>query len=237
MALYFTDFARTHKATTVVRRAIGIAKAHRRAGLVSPTEHESVRLVLAGIRRSKGMAPEQVLADSAYGSDQTRADLGAGGHTQAIKPIALRAAVLGGFTKDDFAIDTVAGTVTCPAGQTVAITPSNKAVFGIRCRSCPLMSRCTTAKGGRTLQLHPHEAELIAARRRAEEPEFNASYPHWRPMVERSIAWLVADDHRRVRYRGVRRNQFGLSLRVAAINLRRLVNLGLDHDGTWVLAV
>ena len=78
---------------------------------------------------------------------------------------------------------------------------------------------------------------MIAARRRAEEPDFIASYRHWRPMVERSIAWLVADNHRRVRYRGVRRNQFGLALRVAAINLRRLVNLGLDHDGTWVLAV
>jgi IS5 family transposase len=179
----------------------------------------------------------EVLADSAYGSGQTRADLRAAHHTQTIKPIPLRSAVPGGFTKDDFIIDTVVGTVTCPAGQTVAITSANKAVFGIRCRTCPLMSRCTTAKRGRTLELHPHEDELIAARRRAEEPEFIATYRQWRPMVERSIAWLVADNHRRVRYRGARRNQFGLSLRVAAINLRRLVNLGLDHDGTWVLAV
>jgi hypothetical protein len=41
-------------------------------------------------------------------------------------------------------------------------------------------------------------------------------------MVERSIAWLVANGHRRVRYRGLARNQLGLSLRVAAIDLRRL---------------
>jgi hypothetical protein len=34
---------------------------------------------------------------------------------------------------------------------------------------------------------------MIAARRRAEEPEFVESYRRWRPMVERSIAWLVAD--------------------------------------------
>jgi IS5 family transposase len=179
----------------------------------------------------------EVLADSAYGSGQTRTDLRAGGHTQTIKPIPLRAAVPGGFTKDDFAIDLAAGTVTCPAGQTVSITRTAKATFGTRCRTCPLVSRCTTSKTGRLLQLHPHEEELIAARRRAEEPEFATSYRQWRPMVERSIAWLVADGHRRVRYRGVRRNQLGLSLRVAAVNLRRLVNLGLDHDGTWVLAV
>ncbi len=178
----------------------------------------------------------EVLADSAYGSGQTRADLRDAGHTQTIKPIPLRPAVPGGFTKDDFTIDTTAGIVTCPAGQTVAITPGNRAVFGIRCRTCPLVSSCTTAKAGRTLELHVHEDEMIAARRRAEEPDFVASYRHWRPMVERSIAWLVADHHRRVRYRGVRRNQLGLSMRVAALNLRRLVNLGLDHDGTWVLA-
>jgi hypothetical protein len=40
-----------------------------------------------------------------------------------------------------------------------------------------------------------------------------------------------------VRYRGLTRNQHGLSLRVAAINLRRLVRMGLVHgDAGWVLA-
>jgi hypothetical protein len=53
--------------------------------------------------------------------------------------------------------------------------------------------------------------------------------------VERSIAWLVADGNRRVRFRGVERIQLGLSLRLAAINLRRMVNLGLDHNGKWQL--
>lgn len=177
----------------------------------------------------------EVLADSAYGSGETRANLTAAGHTQTIKPIPLRAAVPGGFTKADFAIDTAAGTVTCPGEHTVRITRTGAAVFGVRCRACPLAPVCTASRTGRTLQVHPHEEELIAARRRAEDPGFIDSYRHWRPMVERSIAWLVADNHRRVRYRGVRRNQLGLSLRVAALNLRRLVNLGLDHDQTWVL--
>ena len=56
-------------------------------------------------------------------------------------------------------------------------------------------------------------------------------------MVERSIAWLVADGNRRVRYHGIERNQHGLSLRVAALNLRRLVNLGLTHQPAgWILS-
>ena len=179
----------------------------------------------------------QVLGDTAYGSGETRAGLRAAGHLQLIKPIPLAAAVPGGFTRDDFTVDPLAATVTCPAGHTVAITPAGRAVFDWRCRSCPLRERCTRAKDGKTLTLHPHDAELVAARRQATTPAFQAAYRRWRPMVERSIAWLVANGHRRVRYRGLARNQHGLSVRVAAINLRRLVRMGLDHhDGGWVLA-
>jgi IS5 family transposase len=178
----------------------------------------------------------EVLADSAYGSGQTRAALRAAGHTQTIKPIPLRGGVPGGFTRDDFIVDLTAATVTCPAGITVAITRAGNANFSWHCRRCPLATRCTTATHGRKLTIHPHEAELQHARRHASTPSFQASYRRWRPMVERSIAWLVAHGHRRVRYRGITRNQLGLSLRVAAINLRRLLTLGLTHDHTgWTL--
>jgi len=55
-------------------------------------------------------------------------------------------------------------------------------------------------------------------------------------MVERSIAWLVRGN-RRVPYRGVAKNNDWLHHRVAALNLRRLLALGLtQHDGTWQLA-
>jgi hypothetical protein len=93
------------------------------------------------------------------------------------------------------------------------------------------------AQGRQDAEPHPHEAELAAARRQAATLTFQASYRHWRPMVERSIVWLVTNGHRRVRYRGLARNQLGLSVRVAAIHLRRLVNMGLDHgDAGWMLA-
>jgi Transposase DDE domain len=88
-----------------------------------------------------------------------------------------------------------------------------------------------------TVQVYPWEAELHPARRQTADPLFQASYRRWRPMVERSIAWLVAGGNRRVRYRGVVRNQQWLWLRVAAINLRRLVTLGLrPNQAGWVLA-
>jgi IS5 family transposase len=86
------------------------------------------------------------------------------------------------------------------------------------------------------LEIIPHDVELVTARRQWRDEEAVAAYRRWRPMAERSIAWLVADGNRRVRYRGVARNQLGLSLRAAALNLRRLVKLGLFNDGIWRLA-
>jgi hypothetical protein len=179
----------------------------------------------------------EVLGDSADGSGATRAALRAAGHAQTIKPIPLASATPGGFTIHDFRIDPHAGTVRCPAGATATITPSGQASFARWCRSCPLRGRCTTAKDGRTIRIHPHEDELRAARRRAMTRSFQHSYRHWRPMVERSIAWLVADGCRRVPYRGIGRNELWWSVRVAAVNLRRLLALGLaHHEGAWVLA-
>jgi len=178
----------------------------------------------------------EVLGDSGYGSGETRAALRAAKHAQTIKPGPLTSAVPGGFTKHDFTIDTQAGTVTCPAGSKARITPSGQASFGKRCQRCPLRQRCTTASGGRTIHVHPHEDELRAARRRATTRGFQDSYRRWRPMVERSIAWLVADGCRRVPYLGIERNHVWLSVRVAALNLRRLLVLGLTRrDGAWAL--
>jgi len=110
--------------------------------------------------------------------------------------------VPGGFTIHDFRINRQAGTVRCPAGYQVPITRSGRASLTSSCPSCPLRRRRTTAKQGRTIHLHPHEDELRAARRRSTTRSFQQSYRRWRPMVERSIAWLVAGGHRRVRYRG-----------------------------------
>jgi len=177
----------------------------------------------------------EVLADSAYGSGKTRAELRARGRRQLIKPIPLRRAVPGGFCRDDFAVDHQARTMTCPAGITVPIAPRGQASFGAKCTGCALRERCTTSRRGLKTIVHPQDHELSAARRQWKEGVGLEEYRRWRPMVERSIAWLVTHGNRRVHFRGVERNQLGLSHRVAALNLRRLVNLGLVHDGRWQL--
>lgn len=191
-----------------------------------------------GIELLREEAPGlQVLGDGAYGTGEVLAALSKSKHQRAIKPFPISNVIPGRFVREDFVVDEVARTATCPAGHTVTITAGRSAVFGIRCRSCSLQERCTRSKDGRVLRLHTHDAELVESRRAWREGDFKEDYRRWRPMVERSIAWLVADNNRRVRFRGVERNQLGLSLRIAAINLRRMVNLGLEHDGAWHLSV
>ena len=174
----------------------------------------------------------QVLADSAYGSGETRVALKKRQHL-AIKP--WPTVDTGRFGRDDFTVDHSARNATCPAGHTVTLTAANNAVFGQRCNGCPLRSRCTTARDGRTLALTPHDAELVEARRAWNDGDFADDYRRWRPMVERSLAWLVRPG-RRVAYRGLVRNRIWLAHRAAAVNLQRLVNLGLTNHNGWQLA-
>jgi hypothetical protein len=182
----------------------------------------------------------EVLGDSAYGTGDARAALADQGHTAVIKPRPLRPAVSDGFTIDDFTVDQASGTVTCPNGRTKHITPKRAVVFGAACRGCPLRQRCTTSKTGRTLKLHPHDARLRRARRDwRDNQQLREIYRQHRPMVERSIAWLIGPKGRcrKLRYRGVTAGDWWLHTRMAGLNLRRLLNLGLTrHAGTWTIA-
>ena len=183
----------------------------------------------------------EVLADSAYGTRDALAAIQNAGHVPIIKPWPLRPAVDGGFTLDDFTVtepaDGQPGAVTCPNGHTRPLSRARTATFGALCRGCPLRQRCTASATGRTLRLHPHDAITRAHRRRARDPLFQTVYRQHRPMVERSIAWLVAGGNRRLRFRGTTANNLWLHHRVAGLNLRRLLTLGLTRtNDSWALA-
>src|SRR6266536_290637 len=180
----------------------------------------------------------EVYGDSAYGSGEARAAYRDAGHDTVIKPKPLQPAVPGGFTLDDFAVSEDDGTVTCPAGVTRPMSPARTVTFGAACAGCPLRQRCTTARDGRSMTIHPHEGLLRAARAQARTPEFKRAYPT-RSMIERVISWTATQNDRRVklRYTGTARNDAWLHNRCAAINLRTLLRHGLTRSGgAWALA-
>jgi IS5 family transposase len=182
----------------------------------------------------------EVYGDSAYGTGDLRAALGQAGHTAVIKPKPLKPAVEGGFTLDDFTVDEGAGTVTCPAGISRAITARRTVTFGAACRTCPLRHRCTTRKDGRSLILHPHDALLRAARARwTAQPALREDYARYRPNVERVISQIASRGGRRLklRYLGTDKNNAWLKNRTAALNLRNLIGRGLHpRNRSWALA-
>ena len=170
-----------------------------------------------------------VLADSAYASGEALDAFAAAGYDTAIKPINPKPRITGGFTRDDFTIDTDAQTVTCPAGHTRAVT-SGAARFGALCRGCPQRARCTTSAAGRSVTVDKHHHRRQANKTRWAQPATQAAYQQHRPMAERSIAWLTRNKARRVPYRGVAANHLWLTTRAAAVNLVRLTNLGVTHN-------
>jgi hypothetical protein len=183
-----------------------------------------------------------IIGDSAYADGATRAHLdGEGFEVLSRCPPARNSTGL--FTKDHFAVDLDAGTVTCPAAHTVTIRRAagggGKASFKPHCRHCPLRAQCTPSHRGRTIAIHPHETLLQRARTEQSTPEWAARYRADRPLVERKISHFVRRTWggRRARTRGLARVSTDIDTRAAAINWARLAILGLTHrNGAWALA-
>jgi len=182
-----------------------------------------------------------VLGDSAYADGATRERLEGHGFEVLAKTPPVRNST-GGFTKDHFVIDPDAGTATCPAEHTVAISfgrqGGGKASFAPHCASCPLRQECTSSRRGRSITVHPQEALLRRARADQAGPEWQARYRADRPIVERKIAHLMrrAWGGRRARTRGRDRVATDIDTRAGAVNLARLAVLGLGFGpGGWTL--
>jgi hypothetical protein len=146
------------------------------------------------------------------------------------------------YPQTAFNIDLDAETVTCPAGKTAPLWPrrngSHRARFRKRCTGCPFREQCTTAKAGRTVNVHAEFERLHGHRKAQRAPQWQAAYKATRPKVERKLGHMMRRQHggRRARVRGRLRVEHDFSLLTAAVNLARLATLGvtLDND-RWVL--
>jgi len=184
----------------------------------------------------------EVVGDSAYAGAETRDKAKQAGYKIRAKvpPVRNRG---GRFSKDRFVIDLDDNTVVCPAGQRVAIVAlrrgGGRASFGAHCDTCPLRQRCTSARKGRSVTIHPHEALLQAARAEQATPEWLERYRADRPIVERKMAHFARRmwGGRKARCRGLSRISTDVDTRGAVLNFTRLAVLGVSLiDGQWVAA-
>ena len=202
---------------------------------------DAVSDLLEGATPGEGGERPLIFGDSAYAGPDTIAELNEAGY-EVIAKVPPATNRHGRYTKDDFTVDLTANTVTCPAGQTVAIRAGSggerRAEFGSLCAACPLRAGCTGSSSGRTIRIHPKEAVLQRAKRFQAMPEWRDAYRHIRPGVERKIAHFVraAWGGRRARTRGRQRVTTDAVTRAAAVNWTRLATLGLTFtDAGWAI--
>jgi hypothetical protein len=188
-----------------------------------------------------------VYGDNAYGTGEFHERLYEAGIESRCKTQAPTAAG-GRFSKDRFDINLDAGlgagTVGCPGGVTTPIRPARSgggmAYFGTACQACPLRAQCTTATGGRTINIGPHEQTLTDARARQTDPAWIADYRATRPKVERKLGHLMRRRHggRRARVRGTDRVDADFRLLAGAVNYARMAVLGVRATARgWAVAI
>ena len=188
-------------------------------------DHDQALELVEQSEELTGFTALETLGDCAYGDGATRQRF-----ADAKRKLVAKVAGVtnrGYFPKTQFLIDLSPHHCTCPAQQVTAdFRPSAKGggVFRFRaavCGPCPLRSQCVRGGGGRTVQVHPQEVLLQAARAFQASPAFRP-YRAARQVVEHRLARLVQLGIRQARYVGKSKTLFQLAMAAAVANLTRI---------------
>lgn len=200
---------------------------------------EGAAPLLAQVMALPGIAIATLLGDMAYSDGEVREAIEeAGAELVAKVPPVTNS---GRFPKTDFAIDTCAGTVTCPAGvTTVEATKAkdHKGRPGLRfsfpaatCATCPLREQCVGGTKGRSIFVGRHH-DRIAAARAAQAEVSTKALLRQRSKIERKIDHLQDLGMRKARYRGRRKTRLQALLAATVANFKRLGVLGAFDAST-----
>jgi hypothetical protein len=201
-----------------------------RAG--NSSDGEGAVPLLKDVQGTDGIEIDTLLGDMAYSDGDVREAVEAEGTEMVAKVPPVTNS--GRFPKTDFTIDSAAGTVSCPAGNTTADARKIKDHKGRRavayrfdratCAACPLRERCTTGSGGRQIVVGRHHERIENARKAQTEPGTKALLRR-RSKVERKIDHLQDLGMRASRYRGRRKTKLQALLAATVANFKRLVVL------------
>jgi hypothetical protein len=200
--------------------------------------------------KEREVSPEQLLADSLYGSDNNCQEaLGRG--TEIISPVMGATPSEGELTLADFIINENEEVTACPAGHVPQQVKTGKsgfaALFAAECCSdCPHQKCCPAKEGkrGRYVRYSAKAARL--ARRRAQEKEdaFREKY-RYRAGVEATMSEF---DRRtgvkHLRVRGLKAVRFSVFMKAIGLNILRAAAYVSKNSktttkpiDTWILGV
>ena len=185
-------------------------------------EHEALALLTPDLAPYGPLA--ELLIDRGYLGSPDIGALHARG--VAIRAKAWTSTNRGRFPKSAFAIQLTEARVTCPAQQTAPIIPGAATVHfaAAVCHPCSRRVACTTARGGRSIAIHPQEALLQSLRARQQQPEGRTQLRQ-RTTIEHSLARVDHIQGPKARYKGIRKNTLDVRPVAVVANLQRIARL------------
>jgi hypothetical protein len=186
-------------------------------------EAEALSPIAADVRRFPERSQvAELYIDRGYLAADTTHTLAANDTEIVCKPWPKRAGNL--FSKQDFLIDLQKKTITCPAGSAESFELGDTVAFdATTCATCPMRSKCTTAKSGhgRTVTI-AHDEPLQQKLRQAASTKAGREKLRERTAIEHRLAHLSRKQGPRARYKGTRKNLFDLRRHSANLNLERV---------------
>jgi hypothetical protein len=194
---------------------------------VEPAHQSDANALIPAIESSKehGLAPEELLADTLYGSDencQEAEKLGVG----VISPA--KGAKEEGISLSDFGVNKKGEVVSCPQGHTPVKTKTKKTRHTLsfdsqNCCTCSFQGTCPVKQGTKYHYLRYTDKAMRLAKRRAYEQtdEFKDRY-RWRAGVEATMSeYDRKTGVKHLRVRGFKAVRFCATLKAIGVNIFR----------------
>ncbi len=185
--------------------------------------------------QKKGLGPEEVLADSLYGSDENcekAKELG----VEVVSPVMGRNSEKE-LTLKDFVLSEDGTVKSCPEGKEPIKTRKKKdnytAAFALRsCQECSRARECPVTPGKRGYYYRYDQKDIRIAQRRSyeETPEFCDKY-RYRAGVEATMSYYDRKTGvKRLRVRGLKAVSFSATLKAIGVNIYRVVMFTNSKD-------
>lgn len=187
-------------------------------------EHKASQLIKPKVEKFGEVVYQSI--DRGYLAADWTAELFEQGNTVIAKP--WNQPTNGKFGKKDFTIDLEQLTAICPSGKVARITGKKgkqRARFLPEiCNHCPIKTKCSDSKAGRTITIHKKEAMLQSLKQYMETSE-GRKEARERVKVEHALASICNRKGKRARYVGTRLNEYDLNRTAMISNLHTAMNL------------
>lgn len=195
---------------------------------VEPAHNSDANALMPAIESTKqrGLMPEELLADSLYGSDDNSQRAAQQG-VDLIAPT-MGAPKKGDLSLIDFEVSEKNQILACPQGKAPVTTKTKKKRVTVAfdsepCKICPRREQCPVKEGKKFFYLRYTKKEMRIAKRRAYEQtdRFKDRY-RWRAGVEATMSQYDRKTGvKRLRVRGLKAVRFCATLKAAGVNIMR----------------